>query len=131
MPYKHCRNEKSGYRAENPVNHSSVGIVRKRFCNDLKFILVNHIRAPNSQVNRKQSDSRAVVNIKPPRARDMLRSNVPIARRRTEEERTGLRNSPRRSCLMEVAKGVVAQCGFSGCMIRTMASPWTGIRVVE
>jgi PAS domain-containing protein len=24
---------------------------------------------------------------------------------------------------MEVAKGVVAQCGFSGCMIRTMASP--------
>jgi hypothetical protein len=63
------------------------------------------IAAPNSQVNRKQSDSRAVVNIKPFRAKDMLRSNVPIARRRTEEERPGLRNSRRRSCLMGVARG--------------------------
>ena len=58
----------------------------------------------NSRVNRKQSDSRAVVNIKPPRAKDMLRPNVPIASRRTEEERPGLRNSRRSSCLYIVVR---------------------------
>jgi len=36
----------SGHWAENAVNHSSVGIVRKWFCNDLIFIFVNHISDP-------------------------------------------------------------------------------------
>ena len=56
-------------------------------------------------MNRKQRDFRAVVNIKPPLAKDMLRSNVPSARRRTEEERPGLRNSRSRGCLMGGGKG--------------------------